>query len=189
MIKTTFVFSLGAVAGAAASYIYWKSHFEKWAQEEINTMKAYYSDNTIDDKHVNRPEDDKKQGNNIDDTTSIQDQKDGMVPEMMEYARTISNFGYTNYSDQVQGDEDMFEKPYVITPDEFGDFYDYDCQSLNYHSNGILTDEMDEPIDDVENIVGKDFADHFGEHDDDVVYVRNDRLKCDYEILRNVEPF
>ena len=34
-------------------------------------------------------------------------------------------------------------------------------------------------------MVVEDFADHFGEYEDDSVFVRNNRLKCDYEILRD----
>ena len=49
----------------------------------------------------------------------------------------------------------------------------------------IITDENDEPIDDIDDIVGSDFAEHFGEYEDDSVFIRNDRLQCDYEILRD----
>ena len=38
-------------------------------------------------------------------------------------------------------------------------------------------------VDDVEEIVGEESLTHFGEYEDDSVFVRNDRLKCDYEIL------
>lgn len=40
-----------------------------------------------------------------------------------------------------------------------------------------------EGVDDVEEIVGEESLTHFGEYEDDSVFVRNDRLKCDYEIL------
>ena len=40
---------------------------------------------------------------------------------------------------------------------------------------------MDE--DEIEETIGKDSLTHFGEYEDDSVFVRNDRLKVDYEIL------
>ena len=34
-----------------------------------------------------------------------------------------------------------------------------------------------------------DALDHFGEYEDDSVFVRNDRYKCNYEILKDVRTF
>ena len=35
----------------------------------------------------------------------------------------------------------------------------------------------------MDEIVGEESLNHFGEYEDDSVFVRSDRLKCDYEIL------
>ena len=75
------------------------------------------------------------------------------------------------------------EKPYVISPEEFGEFEEYEKISLTYYADQVLTDENNEEVDDVEEIVGEESLTHFGEYEDDSVFVRNDRLKCDYEIL------
>ena len=77
----------------------------------------------------------------------------------------------------------MEMKPYVISPDEFGEFEDYERISLSYYADQILADEDDEKVEDVDNVVGLESLIHFGEFEDDSVFVRNDRLKCDYEIL------
>lgn len=74
-------------------------------------------------------------------------------------------------------------KPYVISPEEFGEFEDYERISLSYYADQVLADEDDEKVDDVDNVVGLESLTHFGEFEDDSVFVRNDRLKCDYEIL------
>ena len=56
--------------------------------------------------------------------------------------------------------------------------------SLTYYSgNGVLVDDNEEQVDNVEELVGEDSLKHFGEYEDDSVYVRNDERKCDYEIL------
>ena len=85
-------------------------------------------------------------------------------------------------------DKDVYE-PYIIRPDEYGELHAYETLSLNYYADGVLTDELDNPIEDVESLVPADFADHFGEYDDNVVHVRNDNLECDYEILRDLRKF
>ena len=75
-------------------------------------------------------------------------------------------------------------KPYVISPDEFGEFGDYEKISLTYFADGVLTDENNYPLDeDSYELVGRESLTHFGEYEEDSVFVRNDAAKCDYEIL------
>ena len=52
-----------------------------------------------------------------------------------------------------------------------------------------MTDENYIPIDDIEGTVGIGFEDHFGEYEDDSVYVRNDVRRCEYEILADERNF
>lgn len=78
--------------------------------------------------------------------------------------------------------------PYVITPDEY-DYSEYEPTTLNYYSDGVLTDIYDNKIDDIDEMVGLESLEHFGEYEDDTVYVRDDSKKVDYEILRNSEEY
>ncbi len=74
--------------------------------------------------------------------------------------------------------------PYVIAPEEFGENEDYEKISLTYFSkDGIVTDENDEVVKDAGEVLGDDFADHFGEYEDDSIHIRNDKTGCDYEVL------
>ena len=75
------------------------------------------------------------------------------------------------------------DQHYIIRPDEFGEYDDYDAISLTYYADHILTDEDDEIVEDIEDKIGFDALSHFGEYEEDSVFVRNDRIKCDYEIL------
>lgn len=73
--------------------------------------------------------------------------------------------------------------PHIITPEEFGENEEYDTISLTLYSDGVLADDADKPIDDVDEVIGKESLEHFGEYEDDSIFVRNDKLKCDYEVL------
>ena len=53
----------------------------------------------------------------------------------------------------------------------------------------VLTDSDDVIIDNIEETVGSDSLNHFGEFEEDSVYVRNDKLKCEYEILYIQEKY
>lgn len=76
----------------------------------------------------------------------------------------------------------------VISPDEFGEIEEYTKVSLFYFEDGTLADEYGEVVDDVEEIVG-DGLEHFGEYEEDSVFMRNDAKRCDYEILRDLRTF
>lgn len=80
-------------------------------------------------------------------------------------------------------------EPYVITPEEFGENEDYNTVSLTYYADHILTYEDDEIVEDVDGLVGEDSLTHFGEYEDDSVFVRNDVCKTDYEILLDEREF
>ena len=56
---------------------------------------------------------------------------------------------------------------------------------LTYYADGVLEDEYWNVIENPEDIVGDEFMNHFGEYADDVVYIRNEELKTDYEITRD----
>ena len=89
----------------------------------------------------------------------------------------IEDLGYTPRG------ESKISKPTVISPDEFGEIDEYEQISLTYYIDGSLADDNDELIEDVDGTIDFESLNHFGEYEDDSVFVRNDRLKCDYEIL------
>ena len=53
----------------------------------------------------------------------------------------------------------------------------------------MLTDTYDNVIEDVEGTVGKKSLKHFGEYEEDSVFVRNDDLETDYEILLQPDDY
>lgn len=95
----------------------------------------------------------------------------------------------TNSQIIIRNNYDSVESTYIITPKEFGSIEEYCTVSLYYFEDGVITDDAFVPIDD--GIFGSDFspADHFGEYEDDTVFMRSDIRKCDYEILRDGRAF
>ena len=112
---------------------------------------------------------------------------------MADYVRKLEREGYTEYSRTVKptekaDSETSEDTPYVISPAEFGEIEEYTKVSLTYFADGVLADELNEPVDNVEEIVG-DALEHFGEYEEDSVFVRNDAKRCDYEILQDLRNF
>lgn len=169
-------FIIGAVSGATVAWYLLKDKYETLAQEEIDSVKEVFArrEQEMKDETVKR---------NV--AEGIKD-SDRTKPDLKEYAEQLKKNGYTRYSDLSADDEgvsDKQTKPYVIPPEQFGDDENYDQISLTYYADGVLADENDEVIEDVEDAVGIDSLNHFGEYEDDSVFVRNDARKCDYEIL------
>ena len=92
-------------------------------------------------------------------------------------------------------EEQMEQKkmlPYIISPDIFGDREDEDYEMITlkyYEGDDVITDEDDNVLEGVTSIIGDDVIQHFGEYEDDTVFIRNDILKCDYEVLRIDESY
>lgn len=180
------IFIFGAAIGSVVTWQYTKKKYEQIAQEEIDSVKETFSKLKAKNK-----DNESEKNNNV--RTIVEKAKD--KPSIMEYAAWLRKQGYTNYSDtdslsedpnasEEEVDENMTnDKPYIISPDEFGEYYDYDTISLTYYADQVLVDEDDEIVEDIEGTVGFESLNAFGMYEDDSVFVRNDRLKCDYEIL------
>lgn len=163
---------IGTGIGIAGTYSYFKDKYEKLAEEDFNSRRVF--------------DEDKKDESEEPVVEKTADSRTVDKPSIAEYAARLQKEGYVNYNDMQDKkteEEIAVDRPYVIQPSEFGEFDDYEKISLTYTADGVLLDDMNEIVDDIEETVGEDSLEHFGEYEDDSVYVRNDAKKCDYEIL------
>lgn len=179
-IKYLFAFAIGAAAGSFAAWKLLETKYQNIADEEIASMEDFYK------RRYAEPTEESK------DENPDEDEEDDS--EYFVYEDQVSQYITTTESteDEKGGSEIAEEEvPRVIAPGEFGDG-DYELETLLYfEKDKILTDDGYTPIGNPESIVGPDYASHFGdyEYDQDSVYVRNDRLKTDYEILRDERKY
>lgn len=169
MLKNIFVFAFGAALGSAVTWKIVKTKYEQIAQEEIDSVKEVF-------------------GKKFEPKTT--EPKPYEKPDLSEYVKRLNEVGYSDpHANKEEGGSEVKDRPYVITPEEFGEADGYDAVSLIYYADGVLTDDWNEKIEDVDGTVGLDSLNHFGEYEDDSVYVRNDRLKTEYEILLDVKNY
>jgi hypothetical protein len=170
IIFGTFVVGLGI--GVASTRKYYKNKYEQLAQEEIDSVKEVFR---------RRERSDEKLSDDIfiHDNESI----------MNDYFNKLQEEGYAYCSEKEEPVKNEIDIPYVITPEEFSEYDDYDNISLTYYADGVLTYENNEIIEDIEETVGEDSLNHFGEYEEDSVYVRNDGKKTDYEILLDLRNY
>lgn len=178
------IFAAGAAFGSAVTWKLLKTKYEQIAQEEIESVKEAFA-------KIN--ESSEITEDNLDAPTPAEEKN----PDLAEYCDIIAEQNYTNGE---KGGKELMDgvKPYVISPEDFGEHEDYETVTLSYYADGVLaleyydvkTESMAyQIIDDVENTVGADSLNHFGEYEDDSVHVRNDFLECDYEILKDFRNF
>lgn len=165
-------FIAGAGIGSVATWRYIKNKYEQIAREEIESVRQVYTDvEELVEREEEKVEEEPRVIKN-------------MKPDIFDYVNIIRDNKY----EKEEGGNKVGATPYVISPEEFGES-GYDTETLYYYADGILADDTDEPIEDTEFLVGENFEDHFGEYEDDSVFIRNDELGIDYEILMDSRNF
>lgn len=171
-IKNLLIFISGAAMGSIVTNHMLKTKYEQIAQEEIDSVKEVFYKNNILPKEEAR-----KKADEAKDKVDI-----------LEYSAHLREGGYVNYStnteEKTEEEVDDSMSPYVISPEDFGEL-GYSEVNLTYYSDGVLADMDDEMVEDVEETVGFNSLNQFGKFEDDAVHVRDDRLKIDYEILKD----
>lgn len=166
-VKCVLAFILGAGVGSVVTWKLLSDKYEKLVQEEVASVKEHLGariKGTTEDTDLPFEYDDE----DTDDSDP-------------EYKNITSKYGQTEQHD--------LRRPYVIHPTQFGMHSTYETRSLKCFADRVVTDDDENVIEDVDNIVGDESLDHFGEYEMDSVYVRNDRLKCDFEILLDVRRY
>lgn len=193
------VFAAGAGIGSVVTWRLVKKYYNNIANEEVADVKAWYAR-----KYGEKSE--SKKADTIGD--AIRDGiKDGMKKPVTEndirnLTAQLQNMGYVDYSNKVdepvkktekieeKEEVDDVERPYVIEPRYFDEYDDYNVINLTLYADGVLVDDSsNEPVEDVDETVGLDNLNHIGDYEEDAVHIRNDKLRCDYEILCDTKKY
>lgn len=172
---------IGAGIGSVITWKVMETRYNTIIEEEIRSVKETFSKESQDTEE-------KKPDDATENTEEDEHEKLAAVSDI------INQNGYNTMSDEVReekkkkGNDDTESKkgPHVISPEEFGEL-DYPIISLDYYTDDVLMNDRGKIITNAKELVGEDFASHFGEYEDDpdIVYVRNDLQCIDYEICRD----
>lgn len=172
---------IGAGIGSVITWKVMETRCNTIIEEEIRSVKETFSKESQDTEEE-KPDD------ATENTEEEEHEKLAIVSDI------INQNGYNTMSDEVReekkkkGNDDTESKkgPHVISPEEFGEL-DYPIISLDYYTDDVLMNDRGKIITNAKELVGEDFASHFGEYEDDpdIVYVRNDLQCIDYEICRD----
>lgn len=186
------VFAAGAAIGSAVTWKVVKTKYERIAQEEIDSTAKAYADlfatlQSADDANSGTEE---CSGQiNWDELEDLdedeEDSEDDTSDDTNDYAKLVNN-----YTNEKGGSENMAKRPYTISPYDFGEIEEYRQVELTYYEgDDTLEDEEHNIVTDREELVGPSALYTFGEYEDDAVFVRNERLCTDFQILKDYRSY
>ena len=193
-LGTVIAFLAGTAIGGMVAWRVASERYAKISEEDILSVKEAFRNreqklkNELEELKMSLEEkehtvEEEKVTPTILSTNEHQDKGD-----INEYVRMVNRIKYAHTSVPPKEDHSI-EAPYVISPEEFGEMDGYTQISLTYfEDDDILSDENGVVIDDPEEIVG-DALNHFGDYEEDSVFVRSDPKRCDYEILKDLRSY
>lgn len=170
-----FIFTAGAAIGSAVTWKLVKDKYARLAQEEVEAVREVYM------KHADDEVEEKLEPT-VEEPVATEGVPAFTEQERVDYANITSMYTTTN----EKGVPKPVKRPYVISPDDFEDS-EYPAVSLTYYADGVVEDDFYNVLsdDEIEEKIGRDSLNHFGEYEEDSVFVRNEEEETDYEILRD----
>lgn len=178
-LEFSLIFVSGAITGAVTSWFIVKDKYEKQAREEIDKIRKHYLAKKVIREEVPAKEvvapyilDSNKSNESLAGTFEY-------IGDILEDYHAVTDIASMHPSSTV-----FVPSIVEIDGDYFGEFDDYECITLTaFLGDGVICDDMMEPLDDRKSIVGN-FDPNDGEETiDGCRYIRNDHLRCDYEIV------
>lgn len=174
-LSSVIIFCGGVFIGGFLTWDFFKTKYEKIADEEIASVKETF------EHREPRPDNNYK----VEEALKGND----------AYVNIIDSNGYRNYSntaietDKKGGTADMeLKQPYVITPEQYEDNVDYTKVSLTWYSDEVLEDDWGNVLD-PDDVIGSDALKTFGQYEKDSVFVRDDDEQIDYEVLLDTRSY
>lgn len=185
-LSSVIIFCGGVFIGGFLTWDFFKTKYEKIADEEIASVKETF------EHREPRPDKNYK----VEEELKGDDAYINVSPGVAErIVRIIDSNGYRNYSNTAietgkkGGTADMeLKQPYVITPEQYEDNVDYTKVSLTWYNDEILEDDWGNVLD-PDDVIGSDALKTFGQYEKDSVFVRDDDEQIDYEILLDTRSY
>ena len=188
-LNNVIMFAAGAIIGSVATWKLIKTKYEMMADQEIESMKMYLEQKYADKSFTNGLKDENEDSND-EITAKVLDDTEKVIEEYRDYASKYTGNRLIKPETKLEEEEEDITVPYIITPEQFSDG-EYPTETLTYYVDGVVEDDYHYvwSEEEITKSLGSDFADHFGEYEEDSVYVRNDDAEIDYEILRDTRRY
>lgn len=183
--------AVGAFIGYKVAEKRLTTKFDQLMKQELAETRAFY--NRVHKTEFPTPAD--AVAALVPETETLKDAADailvyrGETDEPVVETRNVFVDSVDPTWDQEKEERDRTETaPYILHHDEFmAAETSYNQITITwYEGDNVLSDEEDKPIDLVEEVVGHDNLQFgHGSGDENIVYIRNDRLEIDFEVTRS----
>lgn len=202
-VKVASIFLLGATIGGGGAY--WvaystlKKGYDRAVQAEVAEVREHYkaihkarSYDSPEDLAAERLEQEAVESEELTETVendmrvsayAIEQERDepSIITKQRNTERNIFN-DYQNLRDPEKEEVIDTAAVRVISFEEFDNEDEYSKMSLTYYKHDdTVADDVDDILQDVRAVIGPDALGLFS--DQDSVYIRNDMLRTDYEIV------
>ena len=218
IVSGAIIFSIGFVAGILATTQYMKKQNEE-IEEEVENESEKMPEEEIPENNFMTDEEFEEYYRKTQDEYMRRIIKEGYAAYMRridegytvnEKTTVISESGDIMYdSDKpdppvCRYDEEGYEmeeytvladKPYNIPPEEYEVYCEaegtWNSEEYTYYADGYVTDSQGLPVspEDVIRCIGTEFPNWFGTYEDDQIWIRNDKLRMDFSVVRDLDNF
>jgi hypothetical protein len=173
--------ALGVVAGYFLRGFVDKKRSQNAKNEAEKAELAKIEENAVIDPSL----DDKKE------LTNEVKKDENKLPEVINYNEIIAKYDDVELANKEDIAENPFtDEPYLITSEQYCDEVGYEKKIINYYAgDGIFANSDDSIVQDTaifgaDSALTKEFYRLKDDEFNESWYVRNDKLGCDYEIVR-----
>ena len=206
-LQTILIVIASAGISGAAGYFIAKKKYEKKADEEIESVKKAFNEHLNEltksgekiDIPMTRNGYSKYSKKKLSEKKTKKESDREPLPTDPVVVDNYINYSapYRTSSKNVKTEKKFVEdekgaasndEPYIISPDDFM-ASSYESSTLLYYADGVLADDDNNVISSYIGLIGPKALNSFGQYQEDTVFVRNDKLKTDFEIILDTREF
>lgn len=185
-IKESIIFLCGVGLGAGSTYFILKKRYDEQMNEESENLKAYYEDKyRVDDGEEPEEIDISDVEKPVDPNNRIEQEE----KEEPDYDEIVNKLNYNQYSTKVpspiDGEIQPAKKPYIIDMDDYNTDRSYIKKLISFFEEDevCMDNDTKEIIENVAKDIGIDNIELINTEGNEEIYVRNERLGIDYNIV------
>ena len=199
------IFSIGFISGILATAQYMKKQNEKIEEEvEIESEKMPGGEKPENNDIIERMEEMteefeeyeeriKNEGYYVNEKTTVISESGDIMYDSGRPDPPVCR--YDEEGCEMEEYTVMADRPYNIPPEEYEVYCEADgtwnSEEYTYYADGYVTDSQGLPVspEDVIRCIGTEFPNWFGTYEDDQIWIRNDELRMDFSVVRDLDNF
>ena len=199
------IFSIGFISGILATAQYMKKQNKEIEEEvEIESEKMPGGENPENNDIIERMEEMteefeeyeeriKNEGYYVNEKTTVISESGDIMYDSDRPDPPVCRYDEEGY--EMEEYTVMADRPYNIPPEEYEVYCEADgtwnSEEYTYYADGYVTDSQGLPVspEDVTRCIGTEFPNWFGTYEDDQIWIRNDELRMDFSVVRDLDNF